>query len=126
MMLNRFFKRAGRAAVAGRIRRGTEAEIAGGAKVFLAVVLCCCGSRAGAALSTISETVSLAPELTVFTGAPVTFQKFDPSLGKLSSVEVIVQGTGDLTQRYENISKHSTSVQFHQSVEWLLTLPNGR
>jgi hypothetical protein len=120
------FKRMRRGGLVGGIWHSHRAELAGGLKIFLAVLLCCCGNGAGAAMSTITETVSLAPELTDYSDAPVAFQKFDASLGRLCSVEIILQGTGELTQQYENTSKRASAKQFHQSLELLLTLPDAR
>ncbi|HEX4265918.1 MAG TPA: choice-of-anchor E domain-containing protein [Verrucomicrobiae bacterium] len=126
MTLTGHFERVRRGDVVGGIWHGRRAELASGWKFFIAVLLCCCGNGAGAAMSTITETVSLTPELTDYSDAPVAFQKFDASLGRLCSVEIILQGTGELTQQYENTSKRAASKQFHQSLELLLTLPDAR
>lgn len=122
MRLGGFFE----SADSGRIWRGFRVEAAGGWRILFALVLCCWGNRAGAALSTITETVSVAPALADFSEVPVSFQKFDTSLGKLSSVEIILQATGEMTQKYENTSKNPASLKFHQGLELLLTLPDGR
>lgn len=109
----------------GKIQHGFSLGVAGSFKLLLAAMLCCGANRANAAISTLTETVSLSPQLAAFSGVPVGFQKFDPSLGKLSSVQIILQGTGEFTQRYENMANQHDTARMRQSLDLILTLPNS-
>jgi hypothetical protein len=83
------------------------------------------GGRGYAAISTVTVTASLRPELANFADVPLSFQQFDPSLGKLSSVEIILQGTGQITQQYENTAYQGDSERVRQTLNLVLAMPNG-
>jgi hypothetical protein len=57
---------------------------------------------------------------------PITFQKFDSSLGKLSSVEIILHGTGQLTQQFENRANSRNSARIRQTIVLSLTMPGAK
>jgi len=81
------------------------------------------GNQAHAAISTVSYTTSLAPQSVDFSSQLISVQQFDPSLGSLASVEIILQGTGTFTQQYENLTRHSASANIVQTLDFLLALP---
>jgi hypothetical protein len=109
----------------GSLAKNRRGFLAGSGLNLIIIVSCCCASRTQAAISTLTETVSLAPQYAGFSSVPVSFQKFDSSLGRLSSVEIILQGTGEFTQRYENTSGRSDAARMRQSITLTLTLPDA-
>ena len=125
MTLNGLVECPSRPEVPGKICYGRHIGLASGIKLFFAAVICCIGIRAKAALSTMTVTASVAPQLAGFYDVPVTFQKFDPGLGKLSSVEIILQGTGEISQQYENTADFSSSKHVHQTLNLVLTTQNA-
>src|SRR5207248_1184040 len=90
--------------------------------VFFAVVLCSFCAETKAALSSVTVSV---PQQEDFSDMPVTFQKFDPSLGTLASVEIILQGTGQMTQQFENRAHSSNSARMRQTVDLSLTMQDA-
>ncbi len=84
-------------------------------KFVFVILSCCLGIQSKAALSTVTVSVSV-PQQEDFSDQPITFQKFDASLGKLSSVEIILQGTGELTQQFENRANSRNSARVRQTL----------
>ena len=85
----------------------------------------CCAGAAQAAISTITETATLPPEAADYTLQPLSFAQFDPSLGKLQSVQIVVHSTMHLTQQFENTSDQEQNIRARQTVDFVLTLPDG-
>lgn len=93
-----------------------------------AIVMSCLAMPGSAHSAIVTETVaaSLAPQATDFSDQQIGIQQFDPSLGALQSVEVILQGTGQMIQQYENRAPNSSSITFGQTLNSALTLPGGQ
>lgn len=125
MKLSGLLERAVRIGVRGKRGRGSSAIAGGGLRCFVVAMCCCSVDQMQAAISSVAETVSLAPQYAGFGSVPLSFQKFDSSLGQLSSVEIILQGTGQFTQRYENTAERADSARMKQTINLMLTLPDA-
>ena len=71
------------------------------------------------------ETVygSLPATLTSYNNSAIGIQQFDPNLGTLQSVTIQINGTGDFTQYYQNISTGSgDTIAVSQTLEMTLAL----
>lgn len=95
------------------------------AKLFLAAILCCSASSAHAAISSLSVEATLSPQAADFSDQALTFSQFDPSLGKLKSVQVIVRSTVQMMQQYENTSDKNQAIRSRETLDWVLELPDG-
>lgn len=95
---------------------------ASGAKFVFTATVCC---QAHAALSTLTEHATLSPQATDFSDQPLAFAQFDPSLGKLQSVRIVMHSTIQLTQQYENTSDKDQSIRSRQTLDFILELPDG-
>jgi len=98
---------------------------AGGAKLLLLAGLCGFVNPARAAISVLTESATLSPQAADFTDQPLTFSQFDPGLGKLKSVRIVVHSTTQLTQQYENTSDQEQAIRARQTFDLLLELPDG-
>ena len=56
---------------------------------------------------------------------PLSFQQFDPSLGRLKSVRIIVDSKSTLKQGYENTSDTDRTIRSRQTLDFLLELPDA-
>jgi len=106
-----------------KIRCGISRDRGYGFKASLAAVLCCLCIHAEGAVLTVTVSV---PQQEDFSDVPLLFQKFDPSQGKLTSVEIILQATGQLTQAYENVAHRSSSARMRQTMLLSLTLADAK
>ncbi len=116
--------RYGRADVPEQIWRGFRFWAGNSLKLVFSLIFCGGCLHAEAALSSISVTVSV-PQQEDFSDLPITFQQFDPTLGKLSSVEIILTGTGELTQQFENRASTRNSARIRQTVTLSLTMADA-
>ena len=98
---------------------------AGGAKWLLLAVLCGVAHPGRAAISTLTQSATLTPQAADFAEEPLTFSQFDPSLGKLQSVRIVLHSTTQLTQQYENTSDQEQAIRARQTFDLLLELPDG-
>jgi len=96
-----------------------------GGKLFLALALCCFANLAHAALSTITVNASLSPQAADYSDEPLSFQEFDPSLGRLKSVRVILRSKSILKQEYENTSDTDRPIRLRQTLDFILELPDA-
>ena len=117
-------RRVGRAGVLGKVWGGFRFCLDKKIKFVFGILTCCICNHSEAALSSLSVSVSV-PQQEDFSDLPITFQKFDPTLGKLSSVEIILQGNGEMTQQFENRAHSQNSARIRQTVLFTLTLPNA-
>jgi hypothetical protein len=99
--------------------------VASGARLVFPIALCCLANPTYAALSTITMTTSLPEEAADFSDQPLSFQQFDPSLGKLKSVRIILRSSSTLTQQYENTSDKDRSIRSRQTLDFVLELPDA-
>ena len=99
--------------------------VVSGARLVFPVALCCLANPTYAALSTISVTTSLLPQTADFSDQPLAFQQFDPGLGNLKSVRIIVHGNSALTQQYENTSDQDLNIHSRQTLDFILELPDA-
>jgi len=121
MMLNGEVKCAGRSNVIAPNCCGMDDRL----KFFFVVLLCCICIHVEAALSSITVTASVPQQSSDFSDMPVTFQKFDPSQGKLASIEILLQGNGQLTQEFENRANSHNSARVRQTLLLNLTMPDA-
>lgn len=122
-MLKRLFRFAGE--LEQTLRRRFRLGLVRPARIFLVVLLCALGGEANAAISSVTVTASVPQQPSDFSDLPITFQKFDSTLGQLASVEIILQGNGEMTQEFENTTTTThNSARIRQTVDFSLTLPN--
>jgi hypothetical protein len=90
-----------------------------------ALVMSCLAIPDSAHSAIVTQTVeaSLAAQPTDFSDQQIGIQQFDPGLGTLESVDVILQGTGQMIQQYENRSPNNSSISFGQTLDFALKLP---
>lgn len=107
----------------GVISRGIcSSTVLGG----LAISCLAVPQSAHTAIVTQTVQASLAAQSTDFSNQQIGVQQFDPSLGTLQSVEVILHGTGQMIQEFENRAPNSSSITFGQTLNSALTLPGGQ
>ncbi|HWD91566.1 MAG TPA: choice-of-anchor E domain-containing protein [Verrucomicrobiae bacterium] len=88
-------------------------------------MLCGLANLAHGAISTITVSAMLSPQAADFSNQPLSFQQFDPGLGKLQSVRVIVRSTIQLSQQFENTSDQDQAIHSRQTLDLVLDLPDG-
>ena len=122
MIVSGFF---GRRQIANASEAFARCFLAGGMKLLFVATMCCFVNPAHAAISVLTESVTLLPQAADFTDQPLTFSQFDPGLGKLQSVRIVMHSTTQLTQQYENTSDQEQALRARQTFDLLLELPDG-
>jgi hypothetical protein len=125
MILSGHFKWARMARVFKFVVSRSFPVVVSGARLVFPVTFYCLANPASAALSTISVTTSLSPQTADFSNQPLAFQQFDSGLGNLKSVRIIVHGNSTLTQQFENTSDQDLNIHSHQTVDFILELPDA-